>query len=43
MKINLKALEVGIVKNVCDQSCYGTLKLTVSGTLKLAVSSIMVF
>ena len=29
MKINLKVLEVGMVKTVCGQSCYGTL-LTVS-------------
>ena len=30
MKINLKVLGVGMVKNGCGQSCYGTLKLTVS-------------
>ena len=30
MKINLKVLEVGMVRNVCDQSCYVPLKLTVS-------------
>ena len=30
MKINLKVLRVGMVKNVYDQSCDGTLKLTVS-------------
>ena len=30
MKINMKILEVGIVKNGCGWSCYGTLKLTVS-------------
>ena len=30
MKINLKVLGVGMVKNGCGQSCDGTLKLTVS-------------
>ena len=30
MKINLKVLEVGMVKTGCGQSCDGTLKLTVS-------------
>ena len=30
MKINLKVLGVGMVKTGCDQSCDGTLKLTVS-------------
>ena len=30
LKINLRVLEVGMVKNGCDQSCNGTLKLTVS-------------
>ena len=30
MKINLKVLGVGMVKNGCGQSCNGTLKLTVS-------------
>ena len=30
MKINVKVLEVGMVKNWCGQSCNGTLKLTVS-------------
>ena len=30
MKINLKVLGVGMVKNECSQSYYGTLKLTVS-------------
>ena len=30
MKINLKILGVGMVKNGFDKSCYGTLKLTVS-------------
>ena len=30
MKINLKILEVSMVKNGCDQSCDGALKLTVS-------------
>ena len=30
MKINLKVLGVGIVKNWCGQACDGTLKLTVS-------------
>ena len=30
MKINLEVLGVGMVKNECDQSCYQTLKLTVS-------------
>ena len=30
MKINLKVLGVGKVKTGCDQSCDGTLKLTVS-------------
>ena len=30
MKINLKVLEVGMVRNMCDQSCYVPLKLTVS-------------
>ena len=30
MKTNLKVLGVGVVKYDCGQSCYGTLKLTVS-------------
>ena len=30
MKIDLKVLGVGMVKNECGQSCDGTLKLTVS-------------
>ena len=30
MKINLEVLGVGMVKNECGQSCYQTLKLTVS-------------
>ena len=30
MKINLKVLEVGMIKNWCGKSCDGTLKLTVS-------------
>ena len=30
MKINLKVLEVNMVKNGCDQSCDGTLNLTIS-------------
>ena len=30
MKINLKVLGIGMVKNGCDQSCNVTLKLTVS-------------
>ena len=30
MKIDLKVLGVGMVKNGCGQSCNGTLKLTVS-------------
>ena len=30
MKINLKVLGLGMVKTGCDQSCDGTLKLTVS-------------
>ena len=30
MKINLNVLGIGMVKNGCDQSCDGTLKLTVS-------------
>ena len=30
MKINLKVLGVDMVKNGCAQSCYATLKLTVS-------------
>ena len=30
IKINMKVLGVGMVKNRCGQSCYGTLKLTVS-------------
>ena len=30
MKINLKVLGFGMVKNGCDQSCNETLKLTVS-------------
>ena len=30
MKINLKVLGVGMVKNGCGQSCDGTLKLTLS-------------
>ena len=30
MKINVKVLVVGMVKNGCDQSCDGTLKLLVS-------------
>ena len=30
MKVNWKVLEVGMVRNVCDQSFYVPLKLTVS-------------
>ena len=30
MKSNMKVLGVGMVKNVCGQSCEETLKLTVS-------------
>ena len=30
MKINLKVLEVDMVKDECDQSCDGTLKLMIS-------------
>ena len=30
MKINVKVSVVRMVKNGCGQSCYGTLKLTVS-------------